>query len=399
MIHSKGSTGIKSRFVFNLAFLAFVSIILAWATPGCVSNQLKRSTETEAAGALLEKSNRYVQSAWQQISLKSTVEKRLQDIQLNLSLALASQTNRFDARPNPLTADLEKQLLEYQKLLTEAVKDESVRLETQAEKHREHLEFYYKMILTFLGICGAILTYFFAKSLHEARATIRSSIESISSKAELEFNETIAKSIAGFDTALASSRLSAESAVRNFEKEYSADRRSVIWLSSIIARAYVVLSHPKIKDPNEKTFINSERKEVIALLNHIQIKWAPTNRTITIALGRLYRIAGEYQSAFDEVQKVLNILDPMDADYAQDRADFLYNQACYMNLLANQLGESDKKYEELKTLAWKLLKESINLRLENLEDAKGDSDFTGLFNSSRRLDQLLNAKSTPEIQA
>ena len=107
-------------------------------------------------------------------------------------------------------------------------------------------------MLGFLAVCGSVVTFFFAKSLHETKAIINTSIESIKNKAELEFSNTVKSKMEGFNKSLEENQAFAQAAVKALEAEYTADRRSVIWLCSIIARAYVVLSHSPMENPKRK---------------------------------------------------------------------------------------------------------------------------------------------------
>jgi len=365
----------------SAAILGATILAVFWVT-GCVQ-QTQKTTQAQSPPVTSSSAATVSPLTAQQQQPIPVVElqNQLIEIQKTLSRNIEQQTNQFSGQYSVQVLDLENQLINFQKNLTESVKNQADHLDIQADKHRELLEFYYKMTLGFLAFCGGIVTFFLAKNLHETKSLIRASIHSAKLKAEAEIQNSIANAMAQFNEALGKNRSDAQIAVKKLQDDYTHDRRIVIWLSSVISRAYVVLSHlnhSTIQKHDENTSLNNERKEVIYELKNIQIQWAPTNRTVAIVLGRLYRLARQYDEAFNELEEVLKIMDPKDKDFAQDRSDFLYNQACYLNLKANEIKEQNEAWKTLKKRALETLQKSAEFCPDNLHAAKNDPDLKDL---------------------
>jgi hypothetical protein len=377
MSFSKKWTQMKGAKRYFLAGLGFFSIFVFLTWAGCVQQSRQASL---------------------QISIQQTNVILQVPIQVSAPPQLPPQSNAPSSlqqfagqQPIPIL-DLEKQMVDFEKTLTENARAESASLSDQADKHRSLLEFYYRVTLGFLALCASVLAFIFAKNIVEAKDIINTAVES---EIKRLVRSSVNTSIAQFKDELEKIKLDGANAVKKIE--YTHDRRVIIWISSIIARAYIVLDHEPIRNPDSTDPVNLERREdkrldeerldVISDLNEIQTKWKEeTNRTIAIVLGRLYKLAHQFAKASAELEKVLNKMNSADQDYIRDSADLLFNQACYLNLQAdeNEIMQDEIKREELKDAAWKLLKRSVESRKANKELAKTDLDLKSLFDEKKR---------------
>jgi tetratricopeptide (TPR) repeat protein len=101
--------------------------------------------------------------------------------------------------------------------------------------------------------------------------------------------------------------------------------------------------------------------------------YSPGHRSASIVLGRLYRALNQWKEALD----VLNsALDHTPASRANDRADLLYQYACYEVLMAADPNQT--KRDELLKDAFEKLRESVSIKRDNAAMAKLDEDFSSV---------------------
>lgn len=298
--------------------------------------------------------------------------------------------------------ELEKQLINFERMLSQSAKEHQDFLETQEEHHQKFLELCYSLTAAFLSACvfafGAILTWLHfntrgsIKRIVDERITadidaqIAKAIKQTEKKIETATN-TASASINKFNQHLGSLQKSTENRVNELKSKLESDNVNVLKVASHISLASVVLSRFSPEKPQENEADNPSRREYIQSLKEIQ-KWAPTDRTIVVYIGRLYRQLGDYDAAIKELADVIKKRDERGENkgiYAQDHSDVLFNKACYLNLKADGAGAQS---ESLRKDAWKTISESVRIWPANLEDAKNDEDFNGLTNETRLWENL-----------
>lgn len=109
----------------------------------------------------------------------------------------------------------------------------------------------------------------------------------------------------------------------------------------------------------------------------------PTDRSAHIYLGRLYRLCKKYDEAIIVLRKFIDNIEAekssgkLNPHYISDKADALYNIACYHVLKARKHSENKMNDQEERLIgeAVEALKESIRLLPTNKDAAIVDSDF------------------------
>lgn len=96
----------------------------------------------------------------------------------------------------------------------------------------------------------------------------------------------------------------------------------------------------------------------------------PTNRTVGIILGRLYRWSNNYQQAIDALGRVLQARDAARIPPDKDTGALLYNRACYHALMVQREDGQDHWSQ-----AFADLRGAVLLDPTNVAAAKIDGDF------------------------
>lgn len=118
----------------------------------------------------------------------------------------------------------------------------------------------------------------------------------------------------------------------------------------------------------------------------------PTDRTLYIYLGRLYRKAKDYDKAIIVLREFIANLEKAPGGIKenekriQDCSDAYYNIACYHALKAkdaDDVGKCPADVERLKGEAIDMLNVSVGLWSKNREYAKHDDDFVYVMNDER----------------
>jgi tetratricopeptide (TPR) repeat protein len=139
-------------------------------------------------------------------------------------------------------------------------------------------------------------------------------------------------------------------------------------LSFTISKAALALNK-KVKQEDELEYLTKELEPFI--------KDNPTDRTLHILLGRLYRWLGDFDSAIRILDNFIinkKKIEEKDEDYAVG----LYNKACYYAILYGKNKRIKEKAELYKTNTLENLKESISIHKDHKKLALEDSDFASL---------------------
>lgn len=310
--------------------------------------------------------------------------------------------------PVPLI-DLERQLNDFQRTLSENEKKHEEFLDRETESHQKFLEWHYDLCVSFIGLgvffFGGILTFFHYKSRKDIKQTvdervsavidshIRTRTDAAIAAARLLAEAEITKAqkvtdaaLNDFNTHLASHKTLIENQVKALQSEFKGSVHNSITLATALARTCALLIQPKSENPKEEENTNQERRDTIEKLKKIQMEWAPTNRTIIVFVGRLYRKLGELDSAIEALNIVIAKRDQLEetkgAD-AQDHSDILFNKACYLNLKAIKTG-----MEVFREEAWTTISQAVVIWPPNLEEAKKDDDLAGLESNTRIWEKL-----------
>jgi len=265
-------------------------------------------------------------------------------------------------------------------------------LQAEEDSHQKFLEHCYSTITLIAGVVGAIFIFFNMRTYRDVRMMIKQRINAVAEqeveaalakvKTEAENAKQIAnQAIKEFNDHLATHRKIVEQQVKALESEFKGSVHNSIMLATALARTCALLSQPKSGNPKEEENTNQERRDTIEKLKEIQTNWAPTNRTIIVFIGRLYRQLGDLNSAIQAIDKVLTKRADKGENkgqHAQDHSDILFNKACYLNLEASKT-ESVALREE----AWRTISESVRIWPPNLDEAKKDEDLDGLTNDVR----------------
>ena len=287
-------------------------------------------------------------------------------------------------QPVPIL-DLEKQLIDFQNSLYKAAQDHEAAIRLQESDFQNNLENCYRIVTIILAVVLGIFAFFNIKSNRDVKRTVKQRIIEASER-ELELAMTDVKDEAEKlkTTAYAAIKKinihikDVEGRVSNLKEQFKIDNRSIILLSSILARAHAILNRHESKDQKEIAEDQQERRDVICLLKDIQ-KWAPTNRVIVVIIGRLYKQLDDLDSAIKELHEVIVLrIDSEETTDPIDDSDLLFNKACYMNLRASKQATPDL-VEKHRKLAWSTLEKSIKIHSDNLRFAKADSDFHDLI--------------------
>lgn len=123
----------------------------------------------------------------------------------------------------------------------------------------------------------------------------------------------------------------------------------------------------------------------------------PVDRKLNISLARLYKKSGNYSKAIKACDDYLANLEVgkskiFESHYTVDRADALFNRACYKTLLAKQLDSSgDGNQEEVKCLKFEALQD-LRVSIEgfplNKKYARKDEDFIFIKDDSSFLELI-----------
>ncbi len=122
---------------------------------------------------------------------------------------------------------------------------------------------------------------------------------------------------------------------------------------------------------------DSDRTRAIQTLLGLRDKY-PTDRYLSLYLGRLYKAREDYESASDAMSFFISA---KGSKTDNDFADLLFNRACYRALHATRL-EGDAK-AACTTVALDDLEKSIRLSRDNADAARADTDFVSLRNNER----------------
>ena len=289
-------------------------------------------------------------------------------------------TNVPSSNPSPITGsqpvpviELERQLNEYQQTLSGNARDYQDFLKTEMDKHSSYMQWYYecslKVLSGFVILIGAILVLLRAKTGEQIReiidGRINADVDAHISKAIKQITEEKIDSLAA----------QANSRITELKKEYESKSINIIKIASILARACVVLNADKTERDDQ------ERRDVLNLLKQIE-DLEPTNRSIAVFRGRLFRQLDDLGGAIKALDDTISKLISSGKNSGQDYADLLYNKSCYINLTANKQTTENLR-EQLRNDAWELLKESIKNWPPNFDDAQKDKDFECLPNEVR----------------
>jgi hypothetical protein len=157
--------------------------------------------------------------------------------------------------------------------------------------------------------------------------------------------------------------------VVELENRVTKDVNLVIDLTSALSLSVVLLE-------DTRGVVKEEFDEVIKLLKGV-VEKLPSHRQSVIFLARFYRKLGQFSDACTVLEVALEKGGGGLA--AEDKAAFLYNQACYLNLLSRQASGDEKRC--LAGRARQALKASGDAYGQNLEDAKTDPDLSDLQGS------------------
>jgi hypothetical protein len=163
-----------------------------------------------------------------------------------------------------------------------------------------------------------------------------------------------------------------------FEKEFSSLIDMVTKLAAPLARAVVILQ-PSIPDTPEW---REECDWLRSILTELQ-KTDPTNRTIVIFIGRLFKAVGNLDGAVKALKDVIQKRAKAGEDNGKDQGDLYFNLACYLNLSADQ--ETDPVAQEtLREQAWDAVKASIKRWPPNWKEAQNDGELKKTLPSQTR---------------
>jgi hypothetical protein len=165
--------------------------------------------------------------------------------------------------------------------------------------------------------------------------------------------------------------------VDDFEKEFSGLIDMVTKLAAPMARAIVILQEPLPKTPEWAAECDSLR----AILTDLQ-KTDPTNRTIAIFIGRLFKAVGKLDGAIATLKDVIQKRAKAGEDTGKDQGDLYFNLACYLNLKAEKEPDESSK-NALREQAWAAIKGSIERWPQNWQEAQTEEELKGLENQSR----------------
>lgn len=108
----------------------------------------------------------------------------------------------------------------------------------------------------------------------------------------------------------------------------------------------------------------------------------PTHRTLAILGGRLFRELKRYDDAIAVMRQYLEEFKRTGKKPDADYAAVLYNQACYLNLKAQQSAQPEEA-KALRQMALQCVHESEQIDPENAREAKTDPDLETLFQGSQ----------------
>jgi hypothetical protein len=302
-----------------------------------------------------------------------------------------------------------KLLLDFQKTLTDAAKNHQEFLEKKVEGHQKLLEGYYAITAGLLAIIVAIGTgivaFFHFKSRKDIQELVNARIAATADAEILKVTNLVAEMKQTATTELESFRglltpvqkevanvriTLTEIATLQETLKVNLDRNTKIVTTLSQTWSVLSLPEPPKEDSKEIERIIARRRDVLEELNKIA-EWLPTNRHVAIFQGRLHVCLGDLDNAIKVLDTVLERRE-LDKELRKDadQADLLYNKACYINRKANL--EKDKgnttAEEVLRQHSWKVITESIKLKIANLQEAINDRDLNGLANPSRRWETL-----------
>lgn len=122
------------------------------------------------------------------------------------------------------------------------------------------------------------------------------------------------------------------------------------------------------------------RKEALKKLLNVRNK-LPTNRTVNIYIGRIYRSIDELDNAIGSLSEALGARTKAKIIPNDDDSALLFNRACYYNLNAEKADTAGQgaEAELFRQKAWEDLKESCRLTPNNKAEAASDPDLRSLF--------------------
>ncbi len=136
-----------------------------------------------------------------------------------------------------------------------------------------------------------------------------------------------------------------------------------------VSGAFDILKRKELQTPSRLDYLINE-------LSRFRVQF-PLNRRLHITLGRLYRYKKDYDSAIrvlTEFARRKRIAKQVDLDLS----DALFNIACYYSLKLE--GQADEPARQsLVKRALKVIKESIEICPENIDDVKEDPDLKALW--------------------
>lgn len=278
------------------------------------------------------------------------------------------------ASPQPVSVtELGRQLIEFQKTLTQGGKEYQDFLRIETERHHKFLEWFYecslKVLSGFIILVGAILVVLRAKTGEEIQRIVD---EKINADVDAHIGKSIRQLTEG---KIEDITIEANKRIAGLKNEYEVKSNSIIKIASGLSRACVVL------DQESNARNDQERRDVLKLLKEID-ELEPGNRTVAIFRGRLYKQLRDYSAAIKALDETISKRLSSGMASGQDYADILYNKACYISVLATEQAAENVK-EQLRNEAWALLKESIRHWPANHADALGDKDFNGVTNEIR----------------
>ncbi|HEX3717206.1 MAG TPA: hypothetical protein VH595_04490 [Verrucomicrobiae bacterium] len=288
--------------------------------------------------------------------------------------------------PQPIPPlDLEKQLNEFSETIRADAKEHEDRLAADAEAHEQFLEKEYDHVTHWIEALGVIVAVVFGflswKSLSEQRKATAEAIEHTKGVIERELRKTLA---AGGDEirAAVQARINElktelQDKVDDFKKEFSGLIDMVTKLAAPLARAVVILQ-PSIPKTAEW---EAECNWLRTLLTDLQ-KTDPTNRTIAIFIGRLFKAVGNLDGAIAALKEVIQKRAKAGEDTGKDQGDLYFNLACYINLEAEKEPDEPSK-NALREQAWTAIKESIQKWPQNWQDAQTEEELKGLESTNR----------------
>jgi tetratricopeptide (TPR) repeat protein len=301
----------------------------------------------------------------------------------------ASQDSALLPLPQPAgpssahPSDLDARLLEYEKLLSEDAKQHREFTELLTSKHREFVEDCYKYSLALLSIMGVVATFLHFTSKKEINEAVSAQVKA---HADKEIRAKLEAVMAEADREMRNFKNTIDDHAKALQQQCT-DLHSISKLAGSLARAAVLLNRPVPIDPKQLENDNRERQDVIEQLAAAK-KSDPSNRTIVVFIGRLYRQLGNLDLAIAALDDTIKERINLHQDSGPDYSDVLFNKACYLNQKAKQ-AEDEMVKEALRAKAWQTLADAIRACPANLPSAEADGDFEGITNGTTRTWQAL----------